>query len=84
MDIAEAFGKVLRRARLKAELTQEGLAFAAELQRNYISLMERGHHQPTLSTLISLSAALERSPIDLLSEALTELEGNPTADQLRR
>lgn len=75
MDIAEAFGKVLRRARLQAKYTQEGLAFAADLQRNYISLMERGHHQPTISTLVSLSDALECSPIDLLSETLTELRG---------
>ncbi|MCV4275819.1 helix-turn-helix domain-containing protein [Pseudomonas capsici] len=75
MDIAEAFGRVLRRARLQAKYTQEGLAFAADLQRNYISLMERGHHQPTISTLVSLSNALECSPLDLLSDTLTELHG---------
>lgn len=80
MDTAEAFGKVLRRTRLEAGFTQEGLAFAAELQRNYISLMERGHHEPTLSTLISLSNALERSPMDLLSETLAALQGTTPAD----
>ncbi|MDU8361082.1 helix-turn-helix transcriptional regulator [Pseudomonas syringae group sp. J309-1] len=66
MDIATAFGKVLREARLDRKITQEGLAYQAGLQRNYISLMERGHHQPTLETVFALAAALECSPLDLI------------------
>ncbi|MGU1495230.1 helix-turn-helix domain-containing protein [Pseudomonas aeruginosa] len=46
MEVELAFGKVLRRRRVEAGLTQERLAHEAELQRNYVSLMERGiHHQ---------------------------------------
>ncbi|WP_122665906.1 helix-turn-helix domain-containing protein [Pseudomonas viridiflava] len=66
MDTAIAFGKVLREARLNRKITQEALAYQAGLQRNYISLMERGHHQPTLETVFSLAEALDCSPLDLV------------------
>lgn len=66
MDIATAFGKVLREARLNQKVTQEVLADQAGLQRNYISLMERGHHQPTLATVFALAVALDCSPLDLV------------------
>ncbi|MCP8349393.1 XRE family transcriptional regulator [Pseudomonas sp. FBF18] len=73
MDVATAFGKVLRRTRLHLALTQETLALNAELQRNYVSLMERGKHEPTLSTIIALSEALGCSPVHLVSEVMSEL-----------
>lgn len=39
-------------------MTQEDLAALAELDRPYISLMEVGRKQPTLSVLYKLSVAL--------------------------
>jgi transcriptional regulator with XRE-family HTH domain len=64
----KAFGLVLRRIRLKAGFSQEALALEAGLQRNYISLMELGRNQPTITTLFKLSAALEISPSDIVKE----------------
>jgi len=64
----EAFGLVLRRLRLQAGLSQETLALEAGLQRNYISLMELGRNQPTITTLFRLAAALEISPSEILKE----------------
>ncbi len=65
---ASTFGSVLRRQRKAAGLSQEALAFEAELQRNYISLMELGRYQPTLSTVFKLAYALKMSPSVLVSQ----------------
>ncbi|MBN3471276.1 MULTISPECIES: helix-turn-helix domain-containing protein [Pseudomonas syringae group] len=73
MDIAAAFGKVLREARLSQKVTQEALAAQAGLQRNYVSLMERGHHQPTLATIFSLAAALNSSPLELVKSTMEKI-----------
>jgi transcriptional regulator with XRE-family HTH domain len=67
-----AFGIVLRELRLKSGLSQENLGFAADLQRNYISLMELGQNQPTITTIFKLASALEIKPSDLIK--LVEVE----------
>ena len=61
-NIPLVFGKVLRRLRLAAGLTQEELGFKAGLQRKYISLLELGTQQPTLTSIFKLSSALNIKP----------------------
>jgi transcriptional regulator with XRE-family HTH domain len=68
-----AFGKVLRSLRLENKKTQEALAFEAELQRHYISLLERGSSSPTLKSIFRLSSALEISPDQLISLVIVEM-----------
>ena len=51
-------GKELQNARLEAELTQEQLAFAAEVDRTYISQLENDHKSPTVDVLFRLCDAL--------------------------
>ena len=51
-------GAELRRARIAAGLTQEELAFAANLHRTYISQLERDIKSPTVDTLFRLCAAM--------------------------
>jgi transcriptional regulator with XRE-family HTH domain len=51
-------GEELRKARLGAGLTQEELAFKADVSRNYISLLERGEKSPTVQLLLRLCKAL--------------------------
>ena len=68
-DLAVAFGHVLRRYRLSAGLSQEKLALEAGLQRNYISLLELGQNQPTITTLFKLAGVLSIEP-ELIIEAL--------------
>ena len=58
----EAFGKVLRALRAKRGLSQEALALEAGVQRNYVSLIERGVNQPTITTIFKLATALEMKP----------------------
>lgn len=58
MEIARAFGIVLRELRKEAGLTQEVLGLDADLRRTFISLLELGQQQPTLVTIFKLSKAL--------------------------
>ena len=58
MEAAKIFGKVLRELRIEANLTQEQLGLEADLRRTFISLLELGHQQPTLTTLIKLANTL--------------------------
>lgn len=62
MKIEQAFGKVLRKLRVEKSLSQEELAHLCELDRTYISLMERGKRKPTINTIFSLSIGLETLP----------------------
>jgi transcriptional regulator with XRE-family HTH domain len=58
----EAFGKVLRALRAERGLSQEALALEAGIQRNYVSLIERGVNQPTITIIFKLATALEMNP----------------------
>ena len=63
-----AFGKVLRKRRIAAGFTQEQLAHEAEMQRNYVSLMERGINQPTITTLLKLAKPLRCTAAEIVDE----------------
>lgn len=68
----DAFGKVLRALRVQRGMSQEELALEAGIQRNYVSLIERGINQPTITIIFKLSAALEIKPSKVI--ALVEAE----------
>jgi transcriptional regulator with XRE-family HTH domain len=67
LDLAITFGHVLRDLRKRVGLTQEQLGFEAELERNYISMLERGERQPTLTTLMKLARPLNRKASQLVA-----------------
>jgi len=60
------FGEVLRELRKERKLSQEKLGELTNLHDRYISLLERGLRQPTLSTIFKLANALGISLLDLL------------------
>ena len=60
-------GEELRKAREAAGLTQEKLAFAAGLDRTYISQLEHDKKSPTLDVLFRLCDALEVQASDMIS-----------------
>lgn len=64
--IVSIFGTVLRELRENKKLSQEKLAEFCNLDRTYISLLERGLRQPTLTTLFKLSDALNIKPSELV------------------
>jgi transcriptional regulator with XRE-family HTH domain len=63
----EAFGAILRNLRENRGLTQEGLALDAGIQRNYVSLIERGINQPTITMIFKLASALGISPSEMVA-----------------
>jgi transcriptional regulator with XRE-family HTH domain len=71
--VAKAFGRTLRRYRDVAELSQSALAEKSDLDRTYISLLERGLRQPSLAALLALARAVNVSPLTMLKETIEEL-----------
>ena len=74
MEPGQAFGQVLRRFRKDAGLTQEQLSFEAEVERNFVSLIERGINQPTIRVLFKLAKALRTTPAKMLMEVEAKLD----------
>jgi len=73
LDAAVAFGKVLRRLRNDAGLTQEQLGFEANLRRTYVSILELGQQQPTLTTIFKLAQALDLSAREVIGMVEAEM-----------
>jgi transcriptional regulator with XRE-family HTH domain len=77
-NLDAAFGEVLREHRKRVGLSQEKLAEAADLHRNFIGLVERGANSPSLRAIGALASALGLRPSDLLTEAESRAEvGRP-------
>ena len=58
-DLINALAVEVKARRLELQLTQEDLAGRCEIDRPYISLIEVGRKQPTISVLYRLASALE-------------------------
>jgi transcriptional regulator with XRE-family HTH domain len=72
MDFAVAFGRALRRLRKERGFTQEELGFEAELRRTFISILELGQQQPTLTTICKIAKVFGMQPSELLREVEKE------------
>jgi transcriptional regulator with XRE-family HTH domain len=68
-SIVKGFAAAVRQYRTVKGLTQEKLAFEADLHRNYISGLERGIKNPSLTTIESLAKALAVSGSELVARA---------------
>lgn len=68
MTPEKAFGKVLQRFRKAKGLSQEELSFRSQLDRTFISRLEGGLRQPTISTIIRLAEALGVSASSIVAE----------------
>ena len=73
MDIFQTHCQILatnlRAARHIRRISQEQLALAAEIDRSYVSQLERGVANPSLRMLCALAVELRVSVTDLLSES---------------
>ncbi|MBN9368874.1 MAG: helix-turn-helix transcriptional regulator [Comamonadaceae bacterium] len=67
-ELEKAFGSALREMRNQRALSQEALAFEAELARNYISQLELGSKSPSLRTIFKLCKVLETSPTAMIED----------------
>lgn len=57
-EAAQAFGIVIKSVRIASNVSQEGLAYAADVERSYLGRIERGQSQPTLFVILKLAHAL--------------------------
>ncbi|MBQ2262915.1 MAG: helix-turn-helix transcriptional regulator [Loktanella sp.] len=69
MNIREIFARNLRAARRQKGLSQEELAHRADLDRTYISSLERNVYNPTIDVVARLADALEIEAASLLQNS---------------
>jgi transcriptional regulator with XRE-family HTH domain len=67
-DLRVVFGRNVRKARQQAELTQEQLAFEAEIDLTYLGGIERGKRNPSLLVMARIADALSVSVQKLLAD----------------
>lgn len=68
----EAFGRAIRERREREGLSQEDLALRADLDRTYVSGVERGVRNPTVRSILRIAEALGVQPSALWSRAERE------------
>lgn len=66
--LQKRFGRLMRAQRLALDMSQETLADESGLHRTYISLLERGHRNPSLHILWKLAQGLGVPPSKLVAD----------------
>jgi transcriptional regulator with XRE-family HTH domain len=66
MDLREVFATNLRRLRHEKGLSQDDLAYEAEVSRSYLSQLEKGTFYASLKIIGRLAEALRVEPAELL------------------
>lgn len=66
MELREVFATNLRRWRQVRGLSQDDLAYEAEVSRSYLSQLETGSHDASLKIVDRLAKALGVEPAELL------------------
>ncbi len=61
-------GDELKKARLKAGLTQEQVAARARISREYVSQLERGRQSPTVDMLLRVCRILGTSASSIIAK----------------
>jgi transcriptional regulator with XRE-family HTH domain len=66
MDLREVFAFNLRRLRHAKGLSQDELAYDAEVSRSYLSQLEKGAFYASLRIVARIAVALDVEPAELL------------------
>jgi transcriptional regulator with XRE-family HTH domain len=66
-QVSRAIGQVIREQRTARGVSQEALALESDVDRTFVSQIERGIRQPTLTTLWKLAHALNVQPSTLVA-----------------
>ena len=64
--LLRAFSAELKARRAALGINQEGLAFAAGVNRSFVARLETGSSSPSLTSLFRLAAGLETDPAELV------------------
>ena len=70
---ALAFGAVIREKRFELGMSQEDLAYAAQVERSHMGKIERGEHLPNLVLILRLAKALAVKPGLLVDTAAEQM-----------
>lgn len=70
----QAIGSLVRELRLANNWTQEDLAAASNIDRTYVSLLERYQRDPSLSVVIQIAQALGQSPGEFVEEIVRRIQ----------
>ncbi|HEY2283578.1 MAG TPA: helix-turn-helix transcriptional regulator [Solirubrobacteraceae bacterium] len=73
-----AFGQRIRAIRNRRGVSQEGLALQCGLDRTYISGIERGTRNPSLTNILKIATALDVDPSGLFVDVYDD-PGEPLA-----
>jgi transcriptional regulator with XRE-family HTH domain len=68
MDVRQTLGKNMRRIRVAAGLSQDEIAVRMGVEQTYVSGLERGIRNPTLTTLERAANALNVNIAELLNK----------------
>jgi len=79
MELREVFARNLRRSRHAKGLSQEALAHEANVDRTYISSLERGVYAATIDMVGKLASVLGVEPDELLRRAVRPPSGRANA-----
>ncbi|WP_238404180.1 helix-turn-helix domain-containing protein [Paenibacillus paridis] len=77
-DIKPILGKLIKTLRIKQSLSQEDLAGLCNVDRSYVSLIERGENEPSISKIFEICEGLKIRPTNFFG--LVELEYNKIRD----
>ena len=72
MRLRKALAGNLKRLRLAAKLSQEELAHLADMDRTYVSSLERGNYSATVDMLERIADALGVEPTELLCKDILD------------
>jgi transcriptional regulator with XRE-family HTH domain len=64
--LEKIFGEILRELRNEAGISQENLAHESDLDRSFISMLERGLRMPTITTLFRIAKPLRKTPSEII------------------
>ncbi|PAT30975.1 XRE family transcriptional regulator [Vandammella animalimorsus] len=66
--VDQALGQTLRKLRMERGWSQSELALRAQMDRNYLSLIELGRNSPSVRMLVRLCSALDVRTADVLED----------------
>ena len=69
MDIQKQFGKLVRTRRRALDMSQEELGDKSDLNRGYISDIERGLRNPSLKVIDRIAKALDMELDELFAQS---------------
>ncbi len=67
-DLKPAFAMTLKNLRIKSGLSQQALADYCDLERVYISKLERGLSMPSIETIFKIAEVLNIRPADFVQQ----------------